>query len=96
MNTITGSFILALAFSAVTANPQSEWLNNVSAKLSAEEASLVRRAQATLVGNIVVAKPWAPLFEALKAGSADFLSHRNRLPSMLTSPLPEVAPARSI
>ena len=60
MNTITGSCLLALAFSAVTANPENAWLSNVSAKLPAEEAALVRRAQAALLGNVVVAKPWAP------------------------------------
>jgi hypothetical protein len=60
MNTITGSYLLALAFSAVTANPENEWLSNVSAKLPAEEAALVRRAQATLLGNVVVAKAWVP------------------------------------
>jgi putative isomerase len=60
MNTITGSFIFALEFSTVTTNRADEWFDNVSAKLPAEEAVLVRRAQATLLGNIVVAKPWAP------------------------------------
>lgn len=37
-----------------------DWLKRVTTKLKPDEAELVARAQATLLGNLIEGKPWAP------------------------------------
>ena len=60
LNTIPGFSFLPSHVLPRWQIPPDQWLNQVSAKLPAEEAARCARAQASLLGNIVVAKPWAP------------------------------------